>query len=73
MDLLEEHLDLLIKYKGETIANKEIRKFFAWYTKGLLGATRLRTEVNSIKSSAEFKAFLNKIYEDDYFAEREGK
>lgn len=73
LDLLEEHLDLLIKYKGETIANKEIRKFFAWYTKGLLGATRLRTEVNSIKSSAEFKAFLNKIYEDDYFAEREGK
>ena len=70
LGLLEEHLDLLIEYKGESIATKEIRKFFAWYSKNLPGATRLRTEVNSIKSSAEFKAFLNRIYEDDYFAER---
>jgi len=68
MQLLEEHLNLLIKYKGEGIATKEIRKFFAWYTKNLPGAAKLRTEVNSIKTSEEFKAFLNKIDRDDYFA-----
>jgi tRNA-dihydrouridine synthase len=71
MQLLEQHLDLLIKYKGEEIATKEIRKFFAWYTKNLPGAARLRTEVNSIKSSHVFKDFLNKINEDDYFAGRD--
>lgn len=71
MKLLEQHLDLLIKYKGEEIATKEIRKFFAWYTKNLPGAARLRTEVNSIKSSQIFKGFLNKINEDDYFACRD--
>ena len=71
MKLLEQHLDLLIKYKGEEIATKEIRKFFAWYTKNLPGAARLRTEVNSIKSSQIFKDFLNKINEDDYFACRD--
>ncbi len=70
MNLLEKHLDLLIKYKGEDIATKEIRKFFAWHTKNLPGAARLRTEVNSIKSSEEFKGFLNKIEKDDYFAAR---
>ena len=70
MKLLEKHLDLLIKYKGEDIATKEIRKFFAWYTKNLPGAARLRTEVNSIKSSEEFKGFLNKIEKDDYFVAR---
>ncbi len=69
MRLLEEHLNLLIKYKGEDIATKEIRKFFAWYTKNLPGAAKLRTEVNSIKSSEVFKGFLNKIVRDDYFAE----
>lgn len=68
MKLLGEHLDLLIKYKGETIAIKEIRKFFAWYTKNLPGAAKLRTEVNYMKSSEVFKEFLNKINKDDYFA-----
>lgn len=65
--LLEKHLDLLIKYKGETVAVKEIRKFFAWYTKSLPGAARLRTEVNGIKSADIFRGFLQKLIEDDYF------
>lgn len=68
MKLLEEHYDLLMKYKGEKIATKEIRKFFAWYSKNLPGAAKLRTEVNSIKSSEEFKGFLCKIEREDYFA-----
>lgn len=68
MKLLEEHFDLLMKYKGEKMATKEIRKFFAWYTKNLPGAAKLRTEVNSIKSSEEFKEFLYTLERDDYFA-----
>lgn len=48
MDTLNEHIDLLIKLKGEHIGIREARKHIAWYTKGLKNATKLRNTVNLI-------------------------
>ena len=67
LDLLARHLDLLVTHKGETVAVKEIRKFFAWYTKSLPGAARLRTQVNTMKDATTFKAFLDQLKDEDYF------
>ncbi len=69
LTLLKKHLQLLISHKGEAIAVKEIRKFFAWYTKNLPRAAKIRTQVNSIKTEAEFLTFLNTLIEDDYFGD----
>lgn len=35
MNMLEKHFTLLVKYKGEGIATREIRTHASWYTKGL--------------------------------------
>lgn len=45
------HYRLLVETKGEVIANREMRKHLAWYTKGLHGAARLRGMINQGCSS----------------------
>lgn len=40
------HYRLLVETKGEQVANREMRKHLAWYTKGLRGAARLRQRIN---------------------------
>lgn len=40
------HYELLAHTKGEDIANREMRKHLAWYTRGLRGAARLRGRIN---------------------------
>ncbi len=55
------HLDLVIQYKGERVAVREMRKHFAWYCKGLRGATRVRTAINQAVSRDELLAALASI------------
>lgn len=45
-DTAVRHYNLLAETKGEHIANREMRKHLAWYTRGLRGATRLRARIN---------------------------
>jgi len=40
------HYKLLVETKGEDVANREMRKHLAWYTKGLRGAAGLRARIN---------------------------
>lgn len=61
------HYELIEKYKGETTALKEIRKFFAWYTKGVPRSAKLRLEINRISEKEELMKFLNNMIEDDGF------
>ena len=43
---LKRHLELTVRFKGETIAVKEMRKHAAWYTKGLPGSAEVRHRIN---------------------------
>ncbi|MBP5554318.1 MAG: tRNA dihydrouridine synthase DusB [Lachnospiraceae bacterium] len=43
-----KHADLLMKYKGEYIAVREMRAHLAWYTHGMPGASKLRGRVSSL-------------------------
>ena len=36
-----------------------MRKFVAWYTKGVKGAAKLRGKINNIETHAEMKEALN--------------
>ncbi len=59
MDTLFEHIDLLIRLKGEHIGIREARKHIAWYTKGLKNATKLRNTVNLITDLSILSETLN--------------
>ena len=64
-ELILKHLNLLVKYKGEKVGVKEMRKFIAWYTKGLKDSCKLRDAVNRLGTKQEveetLKSFLNEI------------
>lgn len=54
------HLEMLVEYKGEYTAIREMRKQIAWYIKGMKNATAIRNEINKIEDLEELK---NKILE----------
>ena len=53
-DTIRQHLDLLLKFKGEYIGIREMRKHAAWYTKGLVGGAELRDKINRAESKEDF-------------------
>ena len=57
--MMIRHLDELIQLKDEYSAVREMRKFVAWYTKGVKGAAKLRGKINNIETHAEMKEALN--------------
>ena len=52
--VLKEHFELLMKYKGEYTATREIRKNIAWYVKGMPNASRFKANINMIDSKENF-------------------
>ena len=57
--MMIRHLDELVQLKDEYSAVREMRKFVAWYTKGVKGAAKLRGKINNIETHAEMKEALN--------------
>ncbi|MBR2289684.1 MAG: tRNA dihydrouridine synthase DusB [Clostridia bacterium] len=52
--VLQEHFELLLAEKGEYTATREIRKFVAWYVKGMPDARRLKEKMNTIETKETF-------------------
>ncbi|BAD42140.1 tRNA dihydrouridine synthase DusB [Symbiobacterium thermophilum] len=52
------HLDLMIEYKGEFLAVREMRKHAAWYLKGLHGSAGVRAAVNEAERADDLRALL---------------
>ncbi len=52
--VLKEHFELLLEEKGEYTATREIRKFVAWYVKGMKDARRFKEKMNTIDSVKSF-------------------
>ena len=59
--IMREHLALLVKFKGEYIGIREMRKHAAWYTHGLTGGAALRLAVNQAKTCADFYRLIDKL------------
>ena len=57
--MMTRHLNELVQLKNEYSAVREMRKFIAWYTKGVKGAAKLRGKINNIETHAEMKEALN--------------
>ena len=52
--VLKEHFEFLLEEKGEYTATREIRKFVAWYVKGMPDARRFKEKMNSIETVDSF-------------------
>ena len=52
------HLELAIKFKGEWVAVREMRKQLAWYIKGRPGAAQIRTQLNQAATKQEILQIL---------------
>ena len=57
--VLKEHFELLLKYKGEYTATREIRKNIAWYVKGMPNASRFKNNINLIDSKEKFYEIID--------------
>lgn len=58
ISMVIRHMKMLVQYKGEKLAIREMRKHIAWYTKGLKNATLLRRETNKLESQNQVRALL---------------
>ncbi len=61
-----EHLELMVKVKGEHIGMLEARKHMAWYVKGMHGAARIKDMINSISKYHDMKNLMAGILEEKY-------
>lgn len=57
-DMMLRHAKLQMKYKGDSLGIREMRKHVAWYTKGIKGAAKLRDEINRVESYEELENLL---------------
>ena len=56
-----EHLDMLLKWKGDYIGPREMRKHATWYTHGLYGSAELRKKFNMAVSREDFVQILKEM------------
>jgi len=54
-----QHLDLIMQFKGEQVAVREMRKHLAWYVKGMPGAAQIRVLINQANTRDEMLAIIN--------------
>ena len=59
--ILPEHFELLLEEKGERRGCMEMRKYFAWYTKGMHGAAELRQQINTAETPQKINAIINEL------------
>ena len=60
-DLILEHANLQLEYKGEYIGIREMRKHLSWYLKGFKGAAGLRKEINEMTSMDELVKVVKEV------------
>lgn len=61
-EVLLSHLDLLLKYKGDYVGPREMRKHATWYTRGIVHGAVLRDLFNKAETRADFAAILKQYF-----------
>ena len=60
-EMMLRHARLQIKYKGDYLGIREMRKHVSWYTKGLHGSAKLRETINGVESYEELENVLTSL------------
>ncbi len=64
-DTVIRHADMQLKYKGEYIGIREMRKHVSWYTYGMPGSARFRNEINQMTDMEQLKEACARIMLSD--------
>ncbi|MCI7612967.1 MAG: tRNA dihydrouridine synthase DusB [Selenomonadaceae bacterium] len=60
-EVIIRHLDMLLKFKGDYIGPREMRKHATWYTKGIKGSAELRCLFNQAVCRDDFLRILDRM------------
>ena len=60
--VIVRHLDLLLKYKGDYVGPREMRKHATWYTRGIVHGAILRDRFNKATTRDDFLAILREFF-----------
>lgn len=60
VEIILKHIDLAVKYKGEYVAIREMRKHISWYLKGIAGSAKIKELINQEQNLEKVKEILNK-------------
>jgi len=60
-NMILRHLEMLVEYKGEYTAIREMRKQIAWYIKGMPNAAIIRNTINQIEDLEELKQQIKSL------------
>lgn len=63
-DTILRHAELMLKYKGEYIGIREMRKHVSWYTVGIPNSAKLRGRINEIETFEALREEIYKIFPD---------
>jgi len=58
LQMILRHGRMLMAWKGEPVAMREMRKHAAWYAKGMQDAAKLRVAVQRVRTLAELEEAL---------------
>lgn len=61
--VIVRHLDLLLKYKGDYVGPREMRKHATWYTRGIVHGAVLRERFNKATTRDDFLAILREFFD----------
>ncbi len=57
-----EHAKLMVQYKGEYMAIREMRKHVSWYTAGMKNSAAFRGKINTMETMEELTDSVNKLF-----------
>ncbi|WP_297569311.1 tRNA dihydrouridine synthase DusB [uncultured Anaerovibrio sp.] len=60
-EIIIRHLDMLLKFKGDYVGPREMRKHATWYTRGIKGNAELRVQFNKAENRDDFLRILEKM------------
>ena len=72
-DTVIRHADMQLKYKGEYIGIREMRKHVSWYTTGMPGSAKFRGEINQMTDMASLKAACGRVMLQNAIVDTENK
>ena len=61
-EILKEHIELDIRYKGEAVALNEMRKHIAWYTRNMPNSSTFRNYINKIETKDELISTIKNFF-----------
>ncbi len=63
MVLLRRHAEYAVRFKGERVAMREMRKHAAWYVRGIRGAASLRCLAGTLSTMEDLEYFCRRVVE----------